>query len=28
MNMPDGQDLTRRQLMERLGMVGAGAFVS
>jgi phospholipase C len=26
--MPDGQDLTRRQLMERLGMVGAGAFVS
>src|ERR1700759_1327648 len=28
MNTPDGQDLTRRQLMERLGMVGAGAFVS
>jgi phospholipase C len=28
MNMPDGQNLTRRQLMERLGMVGAGAFVS
>jgi phospholipase C len=28
MNMPDGQDLTRRQLMERLGIVGAGAFVS
>ena len=28
MNVPDGQDLTRRQLMERLGMVGAGAFVS
>src|SRR6201995_5639544 len=28
MNMPEGQDLTRRQLMERLGMVGAGAFVS
>ncbi len=26
--MPNGQDLTRRQLMERLGMVGAGAFVS
>jgi len=26
--MPDGHDLTRRQLMERLGMVGAGAFVS
>jgi phospholipase C len=24
----DGRDLTRRQLMERLGMVGAGAFVS
>ena len=28
MNRPDGEDLTRRQLMERLGMVGAGAFVS
>ncbi|MGZ4180203.1 MAG: phospholipase C [Solirubrobacteraceae bacterium] len=31
MNLPgesDGQQLTRRQLMERLGMVGAGAFVS
>jgi phospholipase C len=25
---PDGAQLTRRQLMERLGMVGAGAFVS
>jgi phospholipase C len=31
MDLPDelqGQNLTRRQLMERLGMVGAGAFVS